>query len=87
MEDFINQWRPGSRGSDWTWNDEFHDLMTNDREYMLDLIEDIKANGIQKPVLLGDDRRVWDGHHRVVAALAIGMKQIPIELAVARSPF
>lgn len=83
LEQFFDDVTPGSRGDHWTWNDEFHEL-TNDpahAERLQDLIADIKANGIKEPVVIGTDNRCWDGHHRVVAAIHLGMKWVPVVYA------
>ena len=42
---------------DWSWDDEFAEI---DRRIL------------SRPVLLGTDGRVWDGHHRIRLAAAIG---------------
>ena len=34
---------------------------------------------IEQPVCLGDDGRVWDGHHRIVAARRLGFAEVPVE--------
>lgn len=34
---------------------------------------------IDQPVCLGPDGRVWDGHHRIVAARRLGFTTIPVE--------
>lgn len=34
---------------------------------------------VEQPVCLGPDGRVWDGHHRIVAARRLGFYTIPIE--------
>lgn len=34
---------------------------------------------IEQPVCLGPDGRVWDGHHRIVAARRLGLTEIPVE--------
>lgn len=36
---------------------------------------------VDQPVLLGNDGRVWDGHHRIVAARRLGFTHIPTEAA------
>lgn len=61
---------------DWTWQEEYDDLI--DEYKQQELIQRIAAEGIQKPVLLGDDGRVWDGHHRIVAAMHIGIDEVPV---------
>lgn len=43
---------------------------------------DIKANGIQQPILFvehGGKKYVVDGHHRVRAALELGLKDVPVQ--------
>lgn len=34
---------------------------------------------IDQPVCLGTDGRVWDGHHRIVAAIRLGLTEAPTE--------
>jgi len=65
----MGSYRPGSYGDEWTWLDEKADLFSWDSEKMNELIQDLKVNGMMEPVLLGDDGRVWDGHHRIIAAM------------------
>lgn len=36
---------------------------------------------VEQPVCLGSDGRVWDGHHRIVAAHRLGFETIPVEPA------
>lgn len=45
---------------------------------MTALCDDIAANGMRKPVHLGEDGRIWDGHHRIAAALALDLDTIPV---------
>lgn len=63
---------------DWSWADEYDDLMRREYTSMMTLILSIKSYGIQQPILLGDDGRVWDGHHRICAAMHIGLDTIPV---------
>lgn len=74
----LTAWAPGSYDDRWTWDDEREWLWHCHREQMADLIADISANGIKEPVLLGDDGRVWDGHHRICAAMELGLDEVPI---------
>lgn len=37
------------------------------------------VGAIEQPVCLGGDGRVWDGHHRIVAAIRLGFNEIPVE--------
>lgn len=59
---------PGS-GKDWT--DELCWLWTNDTEDTLLLLRHIAEDGVTEPIVVGNDGRLWDGHHRVAAALAL----------------
>lgn len=38
-----------------------------------------EVGAITQPVCLGSDGRVWDGHHRIVAAMRLGFDDIPVE--------
>lgn len=89
-----SQWRPGSYDhhpghpdEPWTWLDEIVDLIATDGPAFAALINSIRLLGVQpnedEPVLLGRDRRVWGGHHRICAALIIGEgAMVPVELGV-----
>lgn len=64
-------------GNEMGWPAEFEWLWTNHLGYMSILVKDIAVNGIKYPVHLGQDGRVWDGHHRIAAAVALGLEEIP----------
>lgn len=56
--------------------DEKHDLSTRDRKRTDQLRHLILANGFSyaddaHPITLGNDGRVWDGHHRLILALEL----------------
>lgn len=70
----LGVYKPGSCGSGWLWEDEYGHLISG----IGNLVDDIRENGIREPILLGDDGRVWDGHHRVVAAMEIGLYSVPV---------
>lgn len=82
VADIIANYRPGSRDDAWTWDDEATELFTHGdmagRTSLL--LADIEANGVHDPVMLGSDGRVWDGHHRIVCALRLGIESLPVEL-------
>lgn len=66
-------WRPGS--GEWGWWAEERDLEAREPEVMARWRRRVRRFGlwgIDEPILLGDDRRVWDGHHRLVAASQVG---------------
>ena len=74
------RWKPGSQGDDWTWADEEQALWSEPLvEHTLTVQADIAANGINEPVLAGDDGRLWDGHHRVLIAARFGIAEIDVE--------
>ena len=63
------------------WETELNWIWSRDRAHTLKLMDRILLVGsIQVPVLLGPDRRVWDGHHRIAIALALDLK-IPVQFA------
>ncbi len=68
-------------GNDVGWPEEFKWLWTNQPDYMSELVQDIAVRGIRTPVLLGPDGSIWDGHHRIAAAVALGLEEIPAEEA------
>lgn len=48
--------------------------------YQKDLEDHLRRRGrIEQPVCLGADGRVWDGHHRIVAAIRLGFPGVPVE--------
>lgn len=51
------------------------------RPVTIQLIEAIRAEGIREPILLGNDGRVWDGHHRITVARHLGIRDVPVEFS------
>lgn len=73
-------WRPGS--FDWTWKEEFEDLVhdpVTDRVRERVALEGIGFMDHIAPVLLGNDGRVWDGHHRICIALEQELQHLFVE--------
>jgi hypothetical protein len=77
-------------GDEWSWEEEEADLHETPclcvpdcpipGHYQKRLEEYIDSIGyIPFPVCLGSDGRVWDGHHRIVAAYRLGIDVIPVE--------
>lgn len=79
LDMLMSQYRPGSRTDWWLWSDEFQDLWSRQPDYMAKLLADINANGIHDPICLGTDGRIWDGHHRIAVATALGFQRVPVE--------
>ena len=54
-----------------------------DHALVAELVEDIKARGIQEPLLVrrrGEHLEIVDGHHRVTAAIVLGLALVDAEL-------
>jgi hypothetical protein len=68
-------------GEEHGWPTEFEWLRQRDGESIRQIIGSVLRLGIQRPVLIGSDGRLWDGHHRVYAAWALGFTHIPVEYA------
>jgi hypothetical protein len=68
---------------DWTWDEEWADLDRRHAEtgYLNTLEQQIRDNGITMPVLIGNDGRLWDGHHRLRIAVRLGIGYVPVEVA------
>lgn len=67
-------------GDEHGWATEFDWIRKNHREILDRLMVSIEANGIREPVSLGNDGRVWDGHHRLCAAWILGITDIPVRV-------
>lgn len=95
LAELISRWRPGSHDTAdgpeganlaWTWADEAHDLFTRTPEYQAGIVNRVHRDGIDygnrygATILLGNDGRVWDGHHRIVAGLALGVDVAVVEI-------
>jgi hypothetical protein len=65
-------------GDERGWDKEFDYLEECHAEKIAALVESVKQNGILEPILLGNDGRVWDGHHRLTAAWLADVKMIPV---------
>ena len=72
-------WRPGSQ--DWTWKDEYHDLINRPETKAIEkrcLKEGWHYANKTHPITLGNDGRVWDGHHRIVLAIKHGVPSLTV---------
>lgn len=63
------------------WMAEFDWLDDNHGSRLDMLTTSVQETGIREPILLGDDGRVWDGHHRIAVARRLGMDVVPVRLA------
>lgn len=87
----MHSYRPGSRpGLDgWTWKDQERTLLARlclccgrPGHYQRALEEYMAKHGWpwESGVILGNDGRVWDGHHRLIAARWLDFPLVPVEL-------
>lgn len=60
-------------GDEWSWAEEFVNLAELEGQKLIDFCQLIAVEGINEPIILGHDSRVWDGHHRIFAALTLGI--------------
>lgn len=74
LVDLMRDYRDGDEHG---WFTEFDWLRDNDAERLAALRTDAATNGIRVPILLGDDGRIWDGHHRVCVAYDLGLAEVP----------
>lgn len=77
LDRLLREVRPGSR--DWTWQQEHDDLWFSvhaGTSVMDDLATSMQTEGQREPVILGDDGRLWDGHHRVAVAMRLGIGRV-----------
>lgn len=64
------------------WSDELHFLWTEHGHQTYALLRDIAGRGVVYPVQIArepDGLRVFDGHHRIAACLALGVS-VPVEM-------
>lgn len=85
LETVLTEWRPGSHPDQkwWNWADEAAELFLDPqmRRATLGLLDKIAHQGILDPITLGNDGRVWDGHHRLLIARLLGIKIVPVDIA------
>jgi hypothetical protein len=62
----------------WTWPDEAADL--DRRGELVPIVFSVKLFGFLTPTLMGDDGRVWGGHHRIIAGYCTRL-HVPYEVA------
>lgn len=85
LAELMQRWAPGSFNESWTWAAEDRYLWEKDGERMRALLDDIAANGVREPIVLGTDGRVWDGHHRVCVAWCLELDVVPVAAPQAAS--
>ena len=75
LAELLRDYTPGDGHS---WETEFEWLKNHHNGKLALLILNILTYGIREPILLGDDGRVWDGHHRIAVAHQLGLDEVPV---------
>jgi hypothetical protein len=83
LADLLRDYRDGDEHG---WQTEFDWLWSNDGGRMDMLTSSIQRDGIRVPILLGNDGRVWDGHHRIAAADRLGLGSVPVKIVPPSDP-
>jgi hypothetical protein len=78
LDTILANWKPGSFDDPWTWGQEHEWLWCHQKKKMKDLTKSISTHGIKTPIILGDDGRVWDGHHRICIAIDLKIETLKI---------
>jgi hypothetical protein len=86
LADLLRDYRPGSYDPPWTWANEERDIRAReclccgkDGHYQEMLEAHLAEHGLTQGVCLGGAGRVWDGHHRIIAARRLGIATVPLE--------
>ena len=79
VAEILASWKPGSQ--EWTWAEECDDLKDRPETKRIEtwcLIAGWDFADSRHPVILGDDGRVWDGHHRICLAIKHGVSTLNV---------
>ena len=84
--EIMERWRPGSYDPPWNWDDERQSLFEEECKccgavgtYQKRIIQKMQDGWFGEPIKLGDDGRLWDGHHRLLAAHALRVEKVPVQ--------
>lgn len=80
LAEFLAWTEPGDR--DWSWNSQFRYLQDPDNGHtdrLREIFWSLTYDGQREPVQVGPDSRLWDGHHRVWALVALSAPTIRVE--------
>ncbi len=83
LDDFLHT---VSDGDCQGWDEEIALLNELHWVQLKELEISISRHGILEPILIGDDGRCWDGHHRVAVAVRLGLDEIPVVHSDGRVP-
>lgn len=68
-------------GGELGWEYEFNWMRSEHSAKVSELTLSVLQNGIREPLLIGDDGRLWDGHHRLYVAYFLGFTHVPVKYA------
>lgn len=68
-------------GDELGWYTEFENLHRYHKARLDEIAMSACTEGIRVPILLGNDGRVWDGHHRLCVADGMGIEYVPVQFA------
>jgi hypothetical protein len=74
LEDYLD-------GDEVGWRETFEELRVKQGHRIRVLTRQILDRGIVDPNMLGDDGRIWDGHHRIYIAFVLGFTHVPVKPA------
>lgn len=74
LDEIMARWRPWSPDDSETWPERIADLTDSDRVHRIRVAGAV----IREPVELGDDGRIWDGHHRITVAYLDRLAEVPV---------
>ena len=81
LAQIITFWRPGS--FEWSWEEEYADIFARPETEQIEALVDTYGIGFLDrvaPILLSNNGRVWDGHHRICIAIKRGIPSLKVEL-------
>ena len=86
LADLLTTVPPGHRKEPWTWEDEERDIWSRlclccgqPGHYQETVEAHIAEHGLTEGVCIGEDGRLHDGHHRVIAAKTLRIERVPLE--------
>jgi hypothetical protein len=86
LSEILDRWVPSSMPQPWTWDDEERAVFERVclccgqvGHHQRQLEGFIAEHGLTEGVCLGECGRVFDGHHRIVAARRLAIDVIPLE--------
>ena len=88
VDHVMKHWLPDKHGkpAEWTWEDAAAHALLHETTTTFAVLVRIREEGIgfadgHSPILLGTNVHVWDGHHRLILARALGIMHVEVELA------